>query len=284
MKRNSALAQYKREHPPDFVTHLNYVSYLNNLSKGLKLEYKQNIKSKIETPKNLDKKLRLIQLIKKSLDEEWRTVDGNPEFAEVCVPWIAVKAYYLFFNLLLILDYFVGGQAASFNSTHKNLLEGFKKYLDQSKVEFNKKSFNINFVCQEIKDLPVTPGANLQVSGVNLVERRIQILKKLVEYKLEDFKREKKFKDFKSKQRRQEKDAFLKSKTVNICEFFYWYRIKSNYRDLEFLDKDISDQQFHNFYNNYFNLTKNFYNALQVLINDLYQKRLGKNSDLTPWQ
>ncbi len=61
-----------------------------------------------------------------------------------------------------------------------------------------------------------------------------------------------------------------------MCEFFYWYRIKSNYRDLEFLDKDIDDKQFRNFYKNYFELTISFYEALKKLINVLSKIRLDK--------
>ncbi len=59
------------------------------------------------------------------------------------------------------------------------------------------------------------------------------------------------------------KKEFLENNTVSIYEFFYWYRIKSNYRDLEFLDKDIDDRQFRDFYKNYFELTVSFYEALK---------------------
>jgi len=61
-----------------------------------------------------------------------------------------------------------------------------------------------------------------------------------------------------------------------MYEFFYWYRIKSNYRDLEFLDKDIDDGQFKDFYKNYFKLTISFYEALKKMINNLSKMRLSK--------
>jgi len=103
--------EYKKQHPPDFMTHLNYVVCMNDISGGLNAGCKLNIKNKIKKEgKILQKKLNLIKLIKRNLNEEYKTVKQDQAFAEVCVPWIAVKAYYLIFNLLLILDYLVSGQ------------------------------------------------------------------------------------------------------------------------------------------------------------------------------
>jgi len=124
--------------------------------------------------------------------------------------------------------------------------------------------------------LQIKPGANLRLVNIDLNERIVQILKKLIDYKIEDFQRKEGIKNFRSKKNREKKKELLDKDTVNIFEFFYWYRIKSNYRDLEFLDKDISDRQFNDFYKNYFELTSKFYTALKYLINDLSKKRLNK--------
>jgi len=269
--------EYEREHPPDFMTHSNYVDCLNTISTGLNTECKLDIKNKIEKEsKSLKKKLTLIKLIKRNLDEEYKTIEQNSEFAEVCVPWVAVKSYYLIFNLLLILDYLVSSQESSFNSTHDGLLKKFKTRLEQKEIVFNKKIFNTNFQCSKIINLKVKSGVNLKIVGVNLEERVLQILKKLISYKIEDFQRKERIKNFRSKNDREKKKEFLENNTVNICEFFYWYRIKSNYRDLEFLDKDISDKQFSEFYKNYYDLTSKFYTDLRNPINDLSKKRLSK--------
>jgi len=269
--------EYEREHPPDFMTHFNYVDCLNTISTRLNTECKLDIKNKIEKEsKFLKKKLTLIKLIKRNLDEEYKTIEQNSEFAEVCVPWVAVKAYYLIFNLLLILDYLVSSQESSFNSTHDELLKKFKTRLEQKEIVFNKKIFNTNFQCSKIVNLKVKSGANLKIVGVNLGERVLQILKKLISYKIENFQRKERIKNFRSKKDREKKNQFLENNTVNICEFFYWYRIKSNYRDLEFLDKDISEKQFSEFYKNYYDLTNKFYTDLRNPINDLSKKRLSK--------
>jgi hypothetical protein len=209
-------------------------------------------KNKIKESKILNKKINLIKLIIKSLDEESKTIIRNPAFAEVCVPWIAVKAYYLIFNLFMILGHLISGQESFFNSSHEGLFKKIKEWIEKKEIFFSKEIFNTNFQCSKIVNLRVKSGANLKVINVNLNERIIQIFKKLIYYKLEDFQRKERIKNFRSKKNRQKRKEFLENNTVNICDFFYCYRIKSNYRDLEFLDRDISDRQFSDFYINYF--------------------------------
>ena len=269
--------EYESGHPPDFMTHFHYVECLNTISNGLNVECRLDIKNKIEKEsKFLKKKLNLIKLIKRNLNEEYKTIERNPAFAEVCVPWIAVKSYYLMFNLLLVLDYLISCQEISFNSTHDGLLKKFKNRLEKKEIVFNKKIFNTNFQCPNIVNFKIKSGSNLKIVGINLGERVLQVLKKLILYKIEDFQRKEKIKNFRTKRAREKKKEFLENNTVNICEFFYWYRIKSNYRDLEFLDKDIDDKQFRDFYKNYFELTVSFYEALKKLINVLSKTRLEK--------
>ena len=109
----------------------------------------------------------------------------------------------------------------------------------------------------------------------------MQIIKKLAIYSLEEFKRSKNIRSFQSRENKKLRNNFLDSKQISICEFFYWYRIKANYRDLEYLNKDISDDKFKSFYCSYYELTRNFYKAFRELINSIAKIRLGKG-DLIP--
>jgi len=124
--------------------------------------------------------------------------------------------------------------------------------------------------------LKIKAGANIRIVNFSLKERIVQILKKLIDYKLQEFQRKEGIKNFRSKINREKKKQFLQNNTVNIFEFFYWYRIKANYRDLEFLNKDISSKQFSNFYKNYFELTINFLNTFVPILNKLAEIRLGR--------
>lgn len=95
-------SEYELQNPPDFITHLNYVSCLNALSQGISISCSLSIKNKIYESKLLKKKTNLIKLTLKSINGEYKAIRESPDFAELCVSWISVKAYYLIFNLLLI--------------------------------------------------------------------------------------------------------------------------------------------------------------------------------------
>lgn len=262
--------------PPDFITHLNYVQCLNDFSKKLVIKSNLNIKSRIKENEKLDKKLNLIRLTKKSIDVEFKTIKKNSDFAEACVPWIAVKSYYLLFNLLLIVKHLLFGDDNAFNSKHREILDDLKNYIKRKEIIFNKEIFNYICPCKDALLIKSKSGLNLRRTKVDLQQRCDQIIKKLALYKLEDFQREKNIPNFRKKKNKEAKNDFIGKSNINICEFFYWYRIKSNYRDLKFLDQDISDNQFVNFYQNYFELTENFYNAFTNFINSLSKIRLKK--------
>ena len=87
--------------------------------------------------------------------------------------------------------------------------------------------------------------------------------------------REERIEDFKKKLSKQKRDKFFELESVLAYEFFYWYRIKANYRDLEFLNQEIGVSDFYSFYKNYYELTNSFYNAFVNLINKLAKERIG---------
>ncbi len=262
---------------PAFRTHLFYVWFIEGETESLKFRVNFNIKNKI--PKrsvSLKKKINLIKLITKNLKSEYHLIEKNTEFAEVCVPWIAVKGYYLIFNSLLILKHLITCNEDSFKSSHKVLMEDFKGYLKDDRISVNNKFFGAFIPCKNIPSWRLPPYENIRSSHkVNKETRFKQVIKKLFDYKLEDLKREKKIKNFKSKKGKILKKEFIQNSDINLCEFFYWYRIKSNYRDLEFLDKNLSDLDYLSFYRSCFVAVCNFCRALRNLINEIAKKRLG---------
>jgi len=258
--------------PPSFRTHLNYVSCMNRISKGIKIKVNLKVKNKIKKNENLSKKLNLIKLIKKSLEEEYKIVSENEEFAEVCNTWIAVKSYYLIFNLCLILCYLIN-TGNSLDFSHKHVLNKIKNLIKSNKITFNKGEFNKLYPCKNALEFKIERGEALK-KDIDDNRRIKSIVKKLANYKLIDFKRSKEIPNFRKKINRKKRDDFIKEKTINLFEFFYWYRIKANYRDLEFLNAEVSERDFFNFYESYVKLTTNFYFAFKKAINDLSEKRL----------
>lgn len=272
--------QYLIDNPPDFITHLNYVSFINELSKGLTITHKCTITKQIPNISILDKKVNLIKLTLKGIDGEYKNILDNPEYAIVCVSWISVKAYYLLYNLCLILKYLMTGNKSSFNSGHLTMLEDFKGYISRGELEFNKLEFNKFYSCKELINWKSKSGSNIKLIEVDKEERFLQLVKKLAVYSLEEFKRTGNMKDFRSKENKKLLNNFLDTKKISICEFFYWYRIKANYRDLEYLNKDISDEKFKSFYCSYYELTKSFYEGFKDLINSIAKIRFANGEQI----
>lgn len=268
--------EYVSFNPPDFLTHLNYVSCMCTLTNEISLECTLKLNNRLSISNKLSKKINLIKLTLDSINGEYKIIKETPDYAELCVAWISVKSYYLIFNLLIILNYLMTGSESSFNFKHKQILRWFNRSIKNNELVFSNPLLNSVYLCLDVRNTIFSLGANLKKEGFNIDDRCRQILKKLVDYKVEDLKREKNIPNFRKKKHRNERDNFLSNSNVSIFEFFYWYRIKANYRDLEFLDTDIDSSEFQNYYNNYFNLTVHTQRAFSQLINKLAQVRFNK--------
>src|SRR5258706_1149167 len=263
--------------PPDFLTHKHYLDCLSGLSSGLSLTYHKNVRSKITFSKTLSKKTGLIKLTKLSLDSEDRQITGTPDFSQVCVSWVSVKSYYLLFNMILVLKYLITGEEIAFNTTHRNLLKEFTAYIKSVELVFSVQPFNDVRQAVNIAKWKATSGANIRSTSFNLDERLSQIFKKLYDYDIEEFKRTQKIINIRRKSDKQKVLVYITGLEVSLIAFFYWYRIKANYRDLEFIDNGANTNQLANYYHSYYRLTTAFYEALKALINKLAMIRFGRN-------
>ncbi len=262
--------------PPDFKTHLNYVSYMNNISKDLKVELNFNIDSKAPFTKSaLLKKIRLVELIRESIDEEYKKAIKEKEFAKVCSMWIPVKSYYLIFNLLLILCVLINNEKGNLDYPHAKAISNFRNMIKSKKLLFNKNNLNLVLSCQEAIDFTSKSGDSLR-DNLDDDKRARSVLKKLCKYKFDDFCRYAGLREFRDLDSKKQKSKFFKDSEISLFEFFYWYRIKTNYRDLSFLDKEIYAGDIIKFYEGYYFLTINFHDALKKLINDISKIRLGE--------
>lgn len=170
--------EYEIKHPPDFMTHLNYVSCLSKISEGLSIGCNINFKKKLKHDKQLAKKLTLIELTRKNLEEEYKVILANEDYAEICVPWVSVKAYYLIFNLLLIIKYLLSGDSTSFISSHDRMLRDLKEYIKKKTICFNNVLVNGIHKAKDVGKIRFASGSNVKVTDVDLNQRFQQILKK----------------------------------------------------------------------------------------------------------
>lgn len=269
--------QYKKENPPDFNTHANYIKFLSQISEGIELKFNVGFKNKIQNSDRLlvNKKVNLIKFTLLSVKEELKIISKNIDFAVVCCSWVPVKSYYVIFNSLLLLKYLIICDKNSFSSTHREILGDFKCYIERQELEFNKSYFNKVYKGKEIKDISdwtSVSGENIKKSSFVEEDRLKHILKKIIDYKKDEFKRIKSIKRLGGKT----KEDFLNNIKINLCDFFYCYRIKANYGGLDFLDKEIPDYKFKDFYISYYKFLMNYYNCLKNIINQLSIIRMGE--------
>jgi len=270
------IEQKRRENPPDFSTHANYIDFLCGASQDISLEAQQKFANKIKNPSKLIKqKARLIHFTLQSIQEETKIIDDNNEFAVVCCSWIPVKSYYIIFNALLILKYLITCDEKAFSSGHTEVNNDFKGYLANGELKFNKDFFNKVYTGKEIEVMSIwTSLSGESLKKIAFIEdhRHNHIIKKIIEYRKEEFRRVKGVKSINGKS----KVEFQKSR-INLSDFFYCWRIKANYRGMEFLDKDIPDYKFRDYYNSYVGFTNNYFKCLKKVINELAVIRLGEN-------
>lgn len=261
---------------PSFITHLNYIKCFKKISNNLNLECHRFDKSKKKINKKLLNKILLIKLIKKSLDGEFKACQENKEFAEVSSIWIPVKSYYLIFNMFLVLDYLISPENnKDFNISHNSLTFKIKELIRKSELIFNKPHLNHLYTYNEVKDVKFDKGENLKEEQ-NIEKITKRLVRKLFEYKQEEFIRIKGIKNLRKKKDRKNVSKYLSNELTGIFEFFYLSRIKANYRDLDFLREDVGSLQFYNYFENYYLVTINFYVALKKLINKLSTKRFNQ--------
>lgn len=256
----------------DFITHLNYLDCLCHYSQNLSIISNKVINGLITESRFVMKKVKLIELTLDNIKEEYKKIQQFPDYSEICVSWIPVKSYYLFFNLLLLLEYLIEDDERIFSDDHKKVKDRFSDYLRRNILCFNYPELNLSHSARNILSWSIPSGNNIRRASPNYQLLLKQAIKKLFDYKKEDFKRIKGIKSL----RGNKKINFLNTSSINVCEFFYWYRIKANYRDMEFVDSGVPINEFYDFYQKYFQLTINFYNALKPMINNLSAIRFNK--------
>lgn len=251
-----------------FVTHNNYLAFTREHSKNLELTCNRNIRTQIALPDSATQKILLYKLTKENIIAERRNIENYPEYSIVCSSWIPVKAYYLFFNLITLFEYLITADTTFLDTTHAKLHKQLLTLLSEGEIAFNSDFFNQVVTLKEADNWKMPSHTHVKSSFYNPRTRFKKIIRKIKDYKKEDFKRRENVKSLRSPR----KERFLKQK-ANLCELFYWYRIKANYRDMEFVEIDVSVEDFYEFYNNYYNLIMNFDTALSAAIVNLAQKR-----------
>lgn len=258
-----------------FVTHLNYLECLADATSGLQVTCLRPPRARARKDPSLESKARLAKLTYKSLKSERKTISEDPEYAEACVVWVAAKAYYLTYYLWTVILHLKNMDQGILTGNHSTVLNRIDEELESGRLVFNKIFMNEVCLCKDIAEFRVPPGANLSNVFYDLDTRIKQIRKKLNEYKLAESKRRKNIKDFRTREGRRLRDAYYSNSRMSINQFFYWYRIKANYRDVSYLEASLSSDDFNRYFLKYFELTENYVKAQIRLANEFANIRFG---------
>lgn len=202
-------------------------------------------------------------------------VEQTNEYARVCSAWVAIKSYYLLFYLETIIMALVEADPSRLKSSHNTVRKFMRTQFDVNAIASSFIGYAEIGKNKDYINTRMPSGSNLRAK-LSDEDRRKQLMKKLAIYAKDEYKRAKGINQL----RGSNKTIFMNQK-IGLMDFFYWYRIKSNYRDLEFIagEKATTIDLFY-FYTRYNEASLSVARAYVALINDLYKKRTGDDVKL----
>jgi len=250
----------------EFTTHANYLSYISERSVDLCVQVSTNpVLSQNSLPSLAVNKVKLARLTMNNIDSEMDQINKFMDYAQICSSWIPVKSYYLFFNLLMILEWLTDDNLAWLSGSHEEVNRQLKELIRNKLIVFSEPSFNTIIPAVRVATWKIPSGSNIVIGNPDPKIRQRQVLKKILDYKKDEYKRRNDLKRLVGIQ----KHNFFSRTDLNLWEFLYWYRIKANYRDMEFLDSGVNINDFFYYYLNYHTLSSNIFKALTSEINRL---------------
>lgn len=250
----------------DFETHLKYASRLAKLTQGLTVNSTitpQLSKSKIG---NLEKKLKLVELTKKSIKDEYEIVQFDKEYSTASVLWLPIKTYYLTYHLLCSIDYLLTGKEDSLTAKHQKCLDVFSKALADGTLQFSEPILN-NVFDKTILSFRTTSGEHLRNGVPDEIVYKL-LMKKVANDKIENFKITNGIPDVRSRKNKERVEKFKNTLTVSVFDFFYLMRLRMNYRNFDFIDA-IASSDTKRYFEEYYKASGHFYNCFNNFKNQI---------------
>jgi len=251
-----------------FETHLNYIKCLERLLAGAVITVSQsgtNQKKEVE----IKKFRKLADVTFRSIKKDIELAREDAAFASIAAPWFPVKCYYALYYLESVLCHLVDGSTEGFG---KGGHAGIRKRiaaLVSSKNIVLPTSLNRAIPLSEIETYHnISPGMNTRSTFWKEDLCIESLSKKLLEYKLADAKIVEKW-NLHTEQGRQNKRNYISSKTLMLLDFFLWYRLKANYKDIDYIDfeKGVTEAEALEYLESYYKAFSHYYDALFKQIN-----------------
>ena len=219
-----------------FITHLNYIKCLVKSLEGVSLTVSKR-GTFVENTLEIQKFRKLFKLTKKSLDKDIELAREDPAFSVIIAPWFPVKCYYALYYLESILLNLSDGSENGFTrGGHTGVRKVICSHIRTNLFRFSSTDISSVYTLLDIDVFPSIPsGSNTSARYWENPQCKKSLLKKLKDYKLHNQKVSRNW-NFRKSSHRQERDQFISRENICMLDFFYWYRIKANYRDLDYID------------------------------------------------
>lgn len=260
-----------------FRTHLNYVKCMDRLTLGLCIVVNNSVTQTLSKQK-IAKFEALAHITEMSINGEKTACNNQKGYAQVASPWIPVKCYYYLYYLESIFLYLLNSSEAGFShgghSTVKSIFLSMIKNNEIALVGAGASSLSTIttwFQADKFK----TSGSTISPSYHSSVDCENSLRGKVAEYIEIDWKQYEKIKDYRKKTAKNLKVTVLLPKEFCLLDYFYWMRIKSNYRDIDFLDFDnkVNENDAYEYLKYYIKTTFQYADALKSAIQTLKQNR-----------
>ncbi len=258
-----------------FRTHHNYIRALKHLMEGATLSHSNIDKIPNAPLPLLDSKKNLIDLTAKSLNDEARIVRTDKDYSYASTSWLPVKTYYLLFNIMMTIEYLLTLDPASFKIGHGKCSESFTKRLAAGEIAFSEAKLNTVYD-YTIFSYREAPGVNLRSASaldqLATFQHAKLTMRKIAQYKLEEWKRRKRIPNFKTNKHQRDKQTFLRAFKLSVFEFPYHMRLRANYRDFAFIE-GVSSNETAEYFSDYFSFAREFCRAFRNLREQLIRAR-----------
>ena len=249
----------------DYQTHLKYAHRLGLWASNLSISCTIQPALGSDGLKEVKNKGQLIEMTRKSLEDELAIVFADADYSSASVLWLPTKSYYLMYHLLSVIEYILTGDKGLLRFDHVQCLKKFAERLGSADFCFSHKPFNTIFD-KSILKFKSQSGEILRNNVSDKVVHAL-VMKKVATYKIENFLERKKI-DRRNPKGKKDYTKFVDGLDLTIIDFFYSMRIKSSYSDFRFVDGVDADRT-KIYFEKYYAITESFYQCFNNLKNDL---------------
>ncbi len=241
-----------------FRTHLNYIKCIEKLLLTSNF-FAKKIGSPVKNKSGIKRFRKLNQITVRSIERDIELTREDSEFGMIIAPWFPVKCYYALYYLESILINLIDGDMAGFgHGGHGAVRKKIYDLVGVKKISFGEAMLDTVYGLSQILSMPaINPGQNTKSNYWSEDRCAESVMGKLFDYKLHDRKIGRKW-YLRLVKDRLERASFIKNGQLMLIDFFYWYRIKANYRDFDYIDFEngITPAETLQYLESYFNAFK----------------------------